>query len=327
MTEKNIVNKLHQENILTDQESQKIHYYYKHKLFSLHWEIKTILYLGVLLLSTGVGLAIYENIDSISHQAILAAIGLACFGCFFYCFRKLTPYSHEFVESPGLLFDYIGLLGCLLFLSFEGYFQYKYEIFGTRYGMAVMIPALLFSFIAYRFDHKGILSLAITGIAGWMGLAVTPHELLLGTYEFPELTMIWTGLGFGITIGFIAFALEKKGIKKHFTPTYLNFSSNTLFIASLSGLIIEEGWLKVFFMFLLFSFCTVFFIHAKRTHSYYYLILSVIYGYIGITYLIFLGLSQTDEEWLMIYTGIFYFIFSCAGIIWFFVNIKKIFKS
>jgi hypothetical protein len=124
--EKTIPVKLKKEDLLNEEEFKSINNYYNQKPFSLHWEIKTVLYLGVLLLSTGAGLIIYQNIDSISHQAILAALAFSCISCFYYCFKKGPVYNPEFVESPGLLFDYLLLLGCLLFLSFEGYFQYKY---------------------------------------------------------------------------------------------------------------------------------------------------------------------------------------------------------
>jgi len=44
------------------------------KPFSLHWELKTLLYLGVLLLNLGLGYLIYDNIDNIGHNAVMVAI-------------------------------------------------------------------------------------------------------------------------------------------------------------------------------------------------------------------------------------------------------------
>ncbi|MBX9851975.1 MAG: DUF2157 domain-containing protein [Cytophagaceae bacterium] len=321
--EKIILSKLRKENLLPEPESKKTEYYHAHKLFSLHWEIKTILYLGVLLLSTGVGLIIYENIDSISHQAILAAIGLACAACFYYCFKNAKPYQHTFVESPGLIFDYVLLLACLLFLSFEGYFQYQYNIFGERYGLAVLIPAILFFYLAYRMDHKGVLSLAITGLAGWMGLAVTPQELLSGATDFSEMTMVWTGLGFGVSVSMLALWLEKEDIKKHFTFTYLNFASHALFFATLAGLFMLDTALKLLFVFFLVSFCTAFIIHARRQKSFYFLLIATLYGYIGMTYLIFQIADEAGGD-NSLYMMIFYFMATCAGIILFFSNHKKL---
>ena len=89
------------------------------------------------------------------------------------------PTDPEKVEQTAPYFDVVLLLGCLLFLALEGYLQYQYEVFGTSYGLAVIIPAVLFFFLAYRYDHQGVLSLAITALASWVGLSATPSKLLV----------------------------------------------------------------------------------------------------------------------------------------------------
>ncbi|HMC85145.1 MAG TPA: hypothetical protein VKI61_06445, partial [Chitinophagaceae bacterium] len=65
---------LHREGLITDDSLQKVEAVEKARLFSLHWELKTLLYLGVTLLSGGLGILVYKNIDTIGHQVILAAI-------------------------------------------------------------------------------------------------------------------------------------------------------------------------------------------------------------------------------------------------------------
>jgi hypothetical protein len=324
--EQKLAEKLNKEKLISDPEYRIISKYLSEKLFSLHWEIKTILYLGVLLLSTGAGLIIYQNIDSISHGAILAALGILCTACFFYCFRKRPPFTFLYSESPGLLFDYLLLLGCLLFLSFEGYFQYQYTIFGNKYGLAAIIPSIFFFYLAYRFDHKGVLSMGITGLAAWMGISVTPYEILHGDNNFSEMTMVWTGLAFGIGVCAAAFLLEEYNIKKHFTFTYLNFVTHVLFIASLAGLFMSNK-LMVVFLLLLALFCIAFFLYGKRKRSFYFILISVVYGYIGITYLFFLALSEMGTfDMEILYFGIIYMMFSCGFIIYFFFNYKRLLK-
>jgi hypothetical protein len=49
----------------------------RRELVSVHWELRTLLYLGVLLVTGGVGLLIKENLDRIGPAVIAAAIGLA----------------------------------------------------------------------------------------------------------------------------------------------------------------------------------------------------------------------------------------------------------
>src|SRR5258708_16893990 len=98
---------LHREGLLSDDSLQKVEAVEKGRLFSLHWELKTLLYLGVTLLSGGLGIFIYKNIDTIGHQVILAIIALISLGCFYYCRRKASPFSVSKVLSPNPFFYYV----------------------------------------------------------------------------------------------------------------------------------------------------------------------------------------------------------------------------
>ena len=45
-------------------------------IFSLHTELRLLLYLSVLLFTSGIGILIYQNIDSIGHDAIIICLFL-----------------------------------------------------------------------------------------------------------------------------------------------------------------------------------------------------------------------------------------------------------
>src|ERR1700754_4252062 len=191
---------LHDEGLISDESFSKIKLNQEElKLFSVHWELKTLLYLGVLLLTTGLGLLIYENIDTIGHQFVLMLIAAICVGCFIYCFRTCLPFSKDKVKSPNTAFDYVLLLGSISFLTFVGYLQFAYKVFGTNYGLATLIPMLVLFFVAYYFDHLGILNMAIANLAIWMGVSVTPKQLLLNS-DFDSETIIYTYLILGILL-------------------------------------------------------------------------------------------------------------------------------
>ena len=125
-----ILNKLETEGLITHEQSGKIIAGELMAPFSVHWELKTLLYLGVLLLNVGLGWLIYLNLDEIGHGVIIAAIALVCAGSFAYAWRHRVPYSPEKTESPSPFYDYALLLGCLTFLILEGYLQYQYRFFG-----------------------------------------------------------------------------------------------------------------------------------------------------------------------------------------------------
>src|SRR4051812_41304045 len=109
---------LHIDGIITSIELEQIEHYESSKLFSLHWELRTILYAGILLLTSCIGILVYKNIDTIGHQTILAAIALAIGGCFYYLLKYKQPYRNGEVKNVSPLFDYIALLACLLFGTF-----------------------------------------------------------------------------------------------------------------------------------------------------------------------------------------------------------------
>ncbi|HTB08152.1 MAG TPA: DUF2157 domain-containing protein, partial [Bacteroidia bacterium] len=197
MNDKEIAASLLADNTISEASYKKIDVSRSSALFSLNFELKTLLYAGVLLLSSGLGVLIYKNIDSIGHMAIILFIAAISTGCFVYCIRKSIPYSNNKVESPGIMFDYTLLFGCLTFVSFVGYLQFQYTVFGNYDDLAALIPALVFFAAAYYFDHLGVLSMAITTFAAYIGIAITPLELLKNN-DFSGDRLIYSGLVLGL---------------------------------------------------------------------------------------------------------------------------------
>ncbi len=310
---------LNNEGIITLEQSAAIDEYEKNKLFSIHWELRTILYLGILLLTSGISILIYLNIDTIGHQAILAAIAAACTGCFYYGYKHRLPYSHEETKQASPFFDYIVLAGCLLLGTFIGYIQFQYSVFGLHYGIAVILPAVIFFFCAYAFDHKGILSLAVTGFAAWAGLTVTPMSLLKEN-DFESTSIIFTSIFVGLLIAVFAKYSDWKNIKKHFGFSYNNFAANILFIAVLAALF-DQPFKMISFLFLA-GICFYYIKYAIERQSFLFLLLSIVYGYIGLTYCVFSALSFGNNDIILL--GFFYVAASCGGVIAFFINYKKI---
>lgn len=308
---------LRKENILSENEKISISSELRRKSFSLHWELRTLLYLGVVLLTTGLGILVYKNIDTIGHQALIAGLSLCCGFCFYYCFKRKLPYTNEQVASSSPFFDYVVLLSCLLFLILEGYLQFQFQLFGTSYGLAAFIPAVLFFYMAYIFDHKGVLSLGITSLAAWVGLALTPASLLSFNY-FEESHLIYKALGLGALLLGAAYTFNLKRIKPHFCFTYFNFAAILLFTAAFAGLVSLDQ--KPLFFMLLMLTGGFYIYYARQEKSFYFLLLSVIYLYISITYLFF---YWNINEGILFY----YFVISCSGVIWFLTKYKKILKD
>lgn len=301
----------------------------RNTLFSLHWELKTLLYLGVVLLSGGLGILVYKNIDTIGHQTILLFLFGVCIGSFFYCFRKSPPFSVLKTASPNIFFDYILLLACLSFVTCIGYLQFEYSFFGTSYGLATFIPMLVLFASAYYFDHLGILSLAITNLAAWLGISITPLKILQEN-DFGANRLIYTGMGLGILLNVLAFLSKRQNIKRHFAFTYTNFGLHLLFIAGLAGLFKQEGPVDGLWFLLMAGIIAYFYMLGLRQSSFYIIVVTVLYGYIVLGYVVLMALIQMVDSSAgigAIYLGIIYFILSAIGLIRLLIFLNRQIKS
>ncbi len=301
-------------HILSEEEYETVKTAEATRPMSLHWEVNILLMAGISLFSTGLGMLVYKNIETIGHQAIIGFIALAIIACGWFVFKKKQPFLIDKMQLPQTLPDNILLLGCSLFLILEGYLQYQYQIFGTRYGLATVIPAVLFFFCAYRFDHIGVLTMALTAFVSWTGLTVTPLSIFKeNVFQYQPL-LIHTGIGVGIVLVGMGLFLNAQKIKPHFTFSYLNFGFNLATIAALYGAFELN---KTLYGLLCLVFCVLGVLYARRAQSYFFLLASTIYGYIAFTTLI--SQFHLDPSVWLIYS-----ISTCIGIVFFFLNFKKI---
>lgn len=303
--------KLHAEGLISDASLHRVEAFERNRLFSLFWELRTLLYLGVLLLTGGLGILVYKNIDTIGHQAVLAFIAAVTVGCFFYCWRKKAPFSWQQVQAPTPFFDYILLLGCLSLLIFLGYLQYANNVFGDNYGLATFIPMVILFVAAYQFDHGGVLSLAITNLAAWAGIAITPLTILK-TGNFGDPHLISTGLLLGALLLAMGLLAEQRRLKAHFGIVYSNFGLHLFFIAALTGLF-RFGRIYLLWFLGLLAVAAYCYTLAIARRSFYFTTVVILYAYIALSYVVIRLLDTTSADFISL--GFMYFIGSAIGII------------
>ena len=217
------------------------------------------------------------------------------------------------------------LLASISFVIFIGYFQYQYHIFGNRYGLATFIPMLVLFFAAYYFDHLGVLSLAITNLAAWVGISVTPLHLIQAN-DFNDSVIIITGVLLGVFLVVLSLITDHQKLKSHFAFTYCNFGVHLLFVSLLAA-IFHFNWYMIWLMLLLAT-GLFFYRKAYKEKSFYFLLITTLYSYIGISY-VFLQLlvMMPNPEMGTIYLGLFYFIGSGIGLVLFLMNNNKKLKA
>lgn len=312
--------KLLHQNFISEEEFDAIKKQ-QEKPISIHWDLRTLLYAGILLVTTALGILVYENINTIGHSVIIITIGILCAACFIYCFRKATGYSSAKKESPGILYDYILLTGCLLLLIFVAYLQFQYNVFGNRWGLAVFIPMVILFFAAYYFDHLAVLSIAITNLAAWLGITVTPAEILKEN-NFSDVRLIYTGMVLGAGLIIFSLVAKRKKIKDHFAFIYKNFGAHILFIALLAALFYYDDVYLIWFIVLIaVSFLS--FKNAVQENSFYFLVITVLYAYIGLCYVVLKLLFIAAGGMGNIYLVSIYFIGSGIALIKFLMHYNK----
>jgi hypothetical protein len=299
--------------------------------FSLHYELRAFLYLGSTLLAGGVGILVYQHLASIGHEVIIGAIALVMVASFAYANHHRASFTWGVAPRTSIAADYLLLLGCLLFLVLEGYLQLQYGVFGSRYGLATVLPAALFFYLAYLFDHRGVLSLAITALATWVGVSVAP--LTLFSEGLPSRELSGPGLGLGLALLAVGLASEQLRRKPHFAYTYLLLGSNAALLAAMGRLLDgghdmkpSEMLHKLVVASLMLGICTVLVWYARRTQSHIFLLLAVGYGYLAFTLALLLIAGFLHVPDGFIWLGVLYFPLSLVGVIMLLINSKKILR-
>ena len=294
--------------------------------FSLHYELRTLLYLGITLLAGGLGVLVYQHLDSIGHGFIIAAIAGLMAGAFVYAARHRAPFTWGISPKTSVGADYLLLLSCLLFVVLEGYVQYQYGIFGTRYGLATAVPALVFLPLAYWFDHRGVLAMGIAALAAWVGLTVSPLSVLRDN-DFWNEGIRTAAIGLGLALLAAGFQAEYHGRKAHFAFTYLLLGSNLALAALATGLVQltfrEQPFAGFGTALLMLALCAGLFWYARRTLSYWFLILAAGYAYFAVAYLLAQVLMALPNDLIVLAATVF-FPLSALGVVLFFINLKKI---
>ena len=175
---------------------------------------------------------------------------------------------------------------------------------------------------AYYFDHIGVLSLGITNLAAWAGITVAPLNFIRDNNFSSSPYLIYTGISLGIGLFITALLSEKNNFKPHFSYTYRNFSIHLLFISLLAGLFYYDTLYLIWFLFILAA--TAFmWRQAISKKSFYFLVVTAIYGYVAVSYVVIRFLSAPGKD-ISIYTYIIWFIASGVALMKLFIHYNKI---
>lgn len=214
------VDALGAEGVLTGEQAARLSRVARGSLVSVRAAIRAALYLGVLLLVSGVGLFLRENYERLGPAAIAGLVGLAAGACLAWAWRRSVPFSWGEAASPHAAFDYVLLLGALLAAADLGYVEAQTKLLGPAWPWHLLVVAVFYAALAFRFDSKMLLSLALASFAAWRGLALSLPRASLGAGDPARLR--WEALGTGALFVAVGLVSARQGRKAHFEDVWVN---------------------------------------------------------------------------------------------------------
>jgi hypothetical protein len=287
-----------QAGIITDVQYGLLTALVRRERFSLFLEINALLYLGVLSLAGGLAWTFTTYFQRLGDFFILAALSALLAGCLYYCFTRTPAYSNAEVESPNVVFDYVLYFACLVLSVELGYIEFRFEWLRDAWNNYLLFSSAVFFVLAYRFDNRFVLSLAISSLGGWFGIQYS-------TLRFSSSASLRTAaLLYAFVTALIGLFLHRQGIKKHFLETYLHIATTVTFVALIYGL---ERSANIFLLVLLVmsAACVVL---GLRFNRFMFVVYGIVFGYIGVSY----QALESIEEFSSVLT---YFVVTGAGVI------------
>ncbi len=208
----------------------------RRELVSVRAELRAVLYLGVLALTAGTGLLVYENLDRIGPLAILLGLWTATGLAALFVLRHLPPSSWKMVESTHLAFDYVLLLAVLLLGSSLAYSEVHFTTLGELWPFHLLVLSLVALVASVRGDSRVVFGLALSTFAAWRGVSLGLLERRLWSHAALVDSTVVNSLLCGalfILVGHLTVRFDRKA---HFEPVAVHLGWMLVL-----GAIVAEG--------------------------------------------------------------------------------------
>jgi hypothetical protein len=265
--------------------------------FSLFLELNVLLYAGVLAFVAGLGWTVSTWSEQLGGILIVTVLSTILAACFWYCFSRASAWSPTETSEPSPIFDYVLYLGSLVWSLELAYLESRFHVLSGRLDFGLLATAVLFFFLAYRFDNRFVLSLGLSSLAGWFGLTISrwsgPQDAAYRQYA----------ILYCLLVGVAGAILQRLGLKPHFFGTYLNVVVNVLFWALLSGVFNREGY-GLWFLALLIA-CAASLAWGLGRRQFAFVAYASVYGYVGVSSMFLRGVSdETAVLGYFVVTGV-----------------------
>jgi hypothetical protein len=159
-----------------------------------------------------------------------------------------------------------------------------------------LATAGLYFFLAYRFDNRFVLSLALSSLAGWFGLTIS-HWSSRQDAAYRQCAILYS-----LFVGAAGAILQRRGLKPHFFGTYLNIAANVLFWALLSGVFQSQGY--GIWILALFAACGASLAWGLTQRQFSFVAYAAVYGYVGVSSILIRNMRSNAILSYFVVTGI-----------------------
>jgi hypothetical protein len=276
--------------------------------FSVFFELNVLHYAGVLAFVAGLGWTVSAWSQQLGDVLVITALSAIFAASFWYCFSRAPAWSAAEVASPGLVFDYLLYLGSLTWSVELAYLEMRLHLLSGKWDVYLLATAILFFFLAYRFDNRFVLSLAFTSLAGWFGLTLS-HWSAHQDAAYRQYAILYS-----LLVVFAGTILRRRGWKTHFFGTYLNIAANVLFWALLSGVFERQG--KLLWFLGLIAACAICLVWGLPRRQFSFVAYAAVYGYVGVSSIVIHGISNVTLMLL-------YFVFTGAAMLFLLIHTAR----
>lgn len=206
-------------------------------LVTVRAELRALVGLGVLLVTTGVGLFLEEHHGALGPGVIALLLALAAGGCLLAVARRSPAFTWQRVPEPdwivdGLLLLAIGLLGAEL-----AWIELQFTPLGAHWSWHLLLMSAVTAALAVRFDSVAAWALALSTFAAWRGVAVAPTAQNLERAIFRgEGALRWNLLFCAALFAALGWAFDRADRKRHFEPATTFLAALAAGVAFASGL-------------------------------------------------------------------------------------------
>jgi hypothetical protein len=243
--------------------------------FSVFLELNALLYVGVLTFAAGLAWTVREHFARLGDTAVIVSLTAVFTASLYRCFTRGGPFTRGQAGSPGFAFDYILYLGCLTFAVELGFLQFRFGLLGGRWDTALLLSAVLYLSLAYRFDNRFVLSLALSTLGAWLGVRWSWNGFHVAA------SVRGDALVYSAILAAAGLWTYRAGIKQHFLDTYLHLAVNTGLAALVSGTIGgERRWL---WLVALLAASALIGERGVRFRRFAFVAYAVVYSYVGVS--------------------------------------------